>query len=109
MIDRLRVSFVREFSAELVALEAVLEAARQKQHPHADAVQRAGEFFHRLAGVAETFGLSTLGRLAAVCDRIADVAKASPHDQQEPLFEIMCMGAGATHESLRELDSSSPS
>jgi diguanylate cyclase (GGDEF)-like protein len=105
LLEKLRAEFVREFSSELGRLEPVLEASRNGLQSRAEAVAAAGEFFHRLAGVAETFGLTTLGRLASVCDRIADLAKGShTPKEQDQFFEIMCIGAGATHDSFIELD-----
>ena len=104
MLERLRGDFVREFSHELRTLEPVLEATRKGEFDHEKAVAAAGEFFHRLAGVAETFGLSTLGRLAMVCDRIADLAGGADAVERGRIFEIMCIGAGATKESFQELD-----
>lgn len=104
MLEKLRLEFVREFTAELRALEPMLEATRRGERSHDETVTAAGEFFHRLAGVAETFGLGTLGRLAAVCDRIADMAGGGDAVERERIFEIMCIGAGATRDSLQELD-----
>ncbi len=103
-LQKLRADFVKEFSGDLRALEPMLEATRRGEKPHEEAVRAAGEFFHRLSGVAETFGLSTLGRLAAVCDRIADLARDAAPESRARIFEIMCVGAGATRESLHEIE-----
>src|SRR5687767_12061500 len=101
LLEKLRLDFVREFSAELRTLEPLLEATRRGERAHQETVSAAGEFFHRLAGVAETFGLTTLGRLAAVCDRVADLAGTASATDRERIFEVMCIGAGATHDELR--------
>jgi diguanylate cyclase (GGDEF)-like protein len=100
--EKLREGFIAEFSAELDSLLGDLLAAKREPANVAQVVTRAGEYFHRLSGVAETFGMATLGRLAGVVDGMVDLTKNYDKAALVRIADLAVMAVEATRDSLRE-------
>lgn len=104
VLAKLREQFVSEFSTQLNGLEASMESARADVALQARAIKDAGDFFHRLAGVAETFGLATLGRMALIVDGVTPLASDLGSAQRSRLFDLIFVAINATRDSLRDVD-----
>jgi chemotaxis protein histidine kinase CheA len=84
----LRLSFAQKTAAVIPRLRAHLDVLAENPH-HVEALEEARQFFHRIAGTAASVGLESMGRVAAICERVATLTQRGNDGLTEHLHAIL--------------------
>src|SRR4051812_33975236 len=101
MSFELKLAFLRELGAS--HKRALLAQERLMRQPtDAQAIAELHDFFHNIAGTAESVGLKVLGHLGAVCEGFAKLVIDHPLGAPEKLLQVFADGLAGVSALLDE-------